>query len=74
MKEADKLSAFNHNEQAADEEPDTIPADDEYDSDVYIFHYEDKALEQYKGIHPGISQEGGGLNYSCPETGAHFEF
>ncbi|CDW86525.1 UNKNOWN [Stylonychia lemnae] len=52
------------------------PKEDDYDSDVYIFNYEDKALEQYKGIHPGNNEDAGGsggLKYSCPETGAHFE-
>lgn len=45
MKAGDKFSAFHSKEHAVEEEPDTIPADEEYDSDVYIFHYEDKALE-----------------------------
>lgn len=31
-------------------------------------------MEQYKGIHPGNNEEGGGLKHSDPETGAHFEF
>ncbi len=44
------------------------------DMDVYIFDYEDKALEQYKTIHPGESEDSGGLKYSDPENGSHFEF
>lgn len=31
-------------------------------------------MENYKGIHPGNNEEGGGLKFSCPDTGAHFEF
>ena len=43
--------------------------------DVYTFNYEDEDFGNYRSIHPGISEEeGGGLKYSCPETGAHFEY
>lgn len=42
--------------------------------DVYIFDYEDKAFENYKAVHPGETDDSGGLKYSDPDTGAHFEF
>ena len=41
---------------------------------MYIFDYEDDDYGNYRAIHPGNNDEGGGLKYSCPVTGAHFEF
>jgi hypothetical protein len=42
--------------------------------DVYTFDYEDDDFGNYRSIHPGDNDDGGGLKYSCPNTGAHFEF
>lgn len=57
-------------------EPDVnaSPEEEDPDMDVYIFDYEDSALENYKTVHPGESEDTGGLKYSDPETGSHFEF
>ena len=41
---------------------------------MYIFEYDDEDYGNYRAIHPGNNDEGGGLKYSCPDTGAHFEF
>jgi hypothetical protein len=61
------LNFLGFNEEDGAKEPDS-------DEDVYIFDYEDKALENYKAIHPGETEDNGGLKYSDPDTGAHFEF
>lgn len=51
--------------------------DDESDSDAYTFEYEDKALENYKAVHPcenGGNSQPVGLRFEDQETGAHFDF
>ena len=45
--------------------------------DFYTFDYEDPALEKYKSSHPGNNEDPdgtGGLKFSDPDTGAHFEY
>lgn len=45
--------------------------------DFYTFDYEDPALEKYKSLHPGNNEDPdgtGGLKFSDPDTGAHFEY
>lgn len=42
---ADKFRSNEEEGPHIEEDLENAPADEDYDSDVYIFHYEDKALE-----------------------------